>query len=112
MNRKPLDDVIEKIGEHYKNDIGEGSRFYVEVNIGKQAEMLGYQDIQQKYRDTFAVVPLKQAVPGMKVRIDGRTFVNYAQFESGIAIPGYVVKDTGLAHKTFIPNDSMILNCA
>jgi hypothetical protein len=112
MNRKPLDDVIEKIGEHYKNDIGEGSRFYVEVNIGKQAEMLGYQDIQQKYRDTFAVVPLKRAVPGMKVRIDGRTFVNYAQFESGIAIPGYVLKDTGLAHKTFVPNDSMILNCA
>ena len=112
MNRKPLDDVIDKIGERYKNDIAEGSRFYVEVNIGKQAEMLGYQEIQQKYRDTFAVVPLKQAVPGMKVRIDGRTFVNYAQFESGIAIPGYVVKDTGLAFKTFVPNDSMILNCA
>lgn len=112
MNRKPLDDVIEKIGETYREDISEGSRFYVEVNIGKQAEKLGHREIQQKYRDTFAVVPLKQSVPGMKVRIDGRTFVNYAQFESGIAIPGYVVKDTGLAFKTFVPNDSMILNCA
>ena len=71
MNRKPLDDVIEKIGEHYKSDIAEGSRYYVEVNIGKQAEMLGHRDIQEKYSDTFAVVPLKQAVPGMKVRIDG-----------------------------------------
>lgn len=112
MNRKPLDEVIKKIGEAYRQDISEGSRFYVEVNIGKQAEALGYKDIQQKYRDAFAVVPLKQAVPGMKVRIDGRTFVNYAQFESGIATPGYVARDTGLAFKTFVPNDSMILNCA
>ena len=112
MTRKPLDDVIEKIGETYRQDISAGSRFYVEVNIGKQAGALGHRDIQQKYRDAFAVVPLKQAVPGMKVRIDGRTFVNYAQFESGVAIPGYVARDTGLSYKTFIANDSMILNCA
>jgi hypothetical protein len=107
-----LDDVLEKIGETYRDRIQSGSRFYVEVNIGKQAEALGYGDIGDTYRDAFAVVPLKQAVPGMKVRIDGRTFVNYAQFASGIAVPGYVARDTGLAHSTFIPNDSMILNCA
>ena len=112
MNRKPLDEVIEKIGETYQEAISEGSRHYVEVNIGKQAEMLGHSEIQEKYSDVYAVVPLREAVAGMKVRIDGRTFVNYAQFESGIAIPGYVIKDTGLAHKTFVPNDSMILNCA
>ncbi len=112
MNRKPLDDVLEKIGETYCDHIQNGSRFYLEVNIGKQAEALGYADMTEKYRDAYAVVPLKQAVPGMKVRIDGRTFVNYAQFASGIAVPGYVAKDAGLAHTTFIPNDSMILNCA
>jgi hypothetical protein len=111
MNRKPLDVVLEKIGETYREAILNGSRFYVEVNIGKQAEALGYPEICQKYRDVNAVVPLKQPVPGMKVRIDGRTFVNYAQFESGIAVPGYVAKDTRLAFRTFIPNDSMILNC-
>ena len=111
MNRKPLDDVLERIGETYCDLIQNGSRFYLEVNIGNQAAALGYGDIAEKYRDAFAVVPLKQAVPGMKVRIDGRTFVNYAQFSSGIAVPGYVVKDVGLAHTTFIPNDSMILNC-
>jgi hypothetical protein len=112
MNTNPLDDVLEKIGETYRNHIQNGSRFYLEVNIGKQAEALGYGDIKDRYCDAFAVVPLKKAVPGMKVRIDGRTFVNYAQFASGIAVPGYVAKDTGLAHTTFIPNDSMILNCA
>ena len=104
--------MIEKIGETYRDRIQSGSRFYVEVNIGEQAEALGYSDITAAYRDAYAVVPLKQAVPGMKVRIDGRTFVNYAQFASGIAVPGYVAKDAGLVHTTFTPNDSMILNCA
>jgi hypothetical protein len=46
----------------------------------------------------------------MKVRIDGRTFVNYAQFESGVVVPGFVAKAAGLKYKTFIPLDSMILN--
>ena len=110
MKRTPLDDVIEKIGETYRDQIQNGARNYLEVNIGKQAEAFGYSHLSEKYRDAFAVVPLKQPVPGMKVRIDGRTFVNYAQFDSGIAVPGYLVKDTGLAHTTFIPNDSMILN--
>lgn len=112
MNRSHLDDVIETIGNTYQEEIQNGSRFYVEVNIGEQAQVLGYSDIQRKYHDAYAVVPLKNAVPGMKVRIDGRTFVNYAQFESGIAVPGYVAKDAKLPYKTFIPNDSMILNCA
>lgn len=112
MKRNPLDVVLEKIGETYRDDIQGGSRFYLEVNIGRQARTLGYGDISEKFRDAYAVVPIKQAVPGMKVRIDGRTFVNYAQFDSGIAVPGYVAKDAGLAFKAFIPNDSMILNCA
>jgi len=111
MKRKPLDDVIESIGKTYGQDISAESRFYVEVNIGQQAKALGHPDMQHQYRDTVAVVPLKQAVPGMKVRIDGRTFINYAQFESGVVIPKYVARDTGLPFKTFIPNDSMILNC-
>lgn len=112
MKRKPLDDVIENIRSTYSDSIMDGSRFYVEVSIGQQAEALGHHDISRKYKDAYAVVPLKGAVPGMKVRIDGRTFVNYAQFDSGIAVPGYVTRDTGLPYRTFIPNDSMILNCA
>jgi hypothetical protein len=63
MNRKPLDDVIETIGESYRDHIQNGSRFYLEVNIGKQAEALGYGEMSEKYRDAYAVVPLKQAVP-------------------------------------------------
>ena len=46
----------------------------------------------------------------MKVRIDGRTFVNYARYDAGIGVPGYVAKEAGIQHETFIPNDHMILN--
>lgn len=102
--------VIARIGEEFKNHILPTSRFYREVSIGEQAERLGLTGLDGRYRNVFAVVPLKHSADGMKVRIDGRTFVNYAQFESGVVVPGYVAKDTGLPHKPFVPNDSMILN--
>jgi len=111
MNSK-LDQVLKKISEYYSDSIQIGSRFYLEVNIGSEAEKLGHADVQERFRDTWAVVPLKGAVPGMKVRIDGRTFVNYAQLESGVAIPGYVARECSLPWTAFMPNDSMILNCA
>ena len=47
---------------------------------------------------------------GMKVRIDGRTFVNYVQSETGVAMPGYIAKYSGLPHKAYEAWDSMILN--
>lgn len=104
--------VLNKIGDTYKKAISNNSRFYIEINIGQLAEELGYPDIQNQYRDAFAVVPLKQPVNGMKVRVDGRTFVNYNQFESGVVVPNYVARETGLPYKTFIPNNSMIRNFA
>jgi hypothetical protein len=107
-----LGKILTKIGEEFKEQISEDSIFYLEVDIGKQAEELGYSEMTEKYHDVYAVVPLKQAVKGLKVLIDGRTYVNYAQLESGIAIPGYVAKEAGLPYKTYQPNDSMIRNFA
>jgi hypothetical protein len=107
---KKLNEVLSKIGECYKDAISKNSRFYIEINLGKQAEELGLGDIQSPYKDIDAIVPLKHPVNGMKVRIDGRTFVNYAQFDSGVVVPNYVAKDAGLSYKSFVPNDSMILN--
>ena len=107
-----LDQVLTNIGEDYKEDISRESRFYVEVDIGKKAEELGYSDLKQAYHDVKAIVPLKRPAKGMTVRIDGRTFVNYAHLESGIAIPGYVAKEVSLPYKTYEPNDSMILSFA
>ena len=105
-----LDHVIAKIESQYREFIASNSRHYIEVEIGKEAEALGYGDLKSLYNGVFAVVPLKKALRGMKVRIDGRTFVNYAQFESGIAVPGYVAKNSQMLTKAFTPEDSMILN--
>ncbi|GBC59710.1 hypothetical protein DENIS_0651 [Desulfonema ishimotonii] len=107
-----IDDILMNIGEEFRDRISDGSRFYVEVDIGKQAEKMGYPDLKDKYSRVNAVVPLKKPVHGMKVRIDGRTFVNYVQLGSGIAMPGYAAKEVKLPYRAYKPNDSMILNFA
>jgi hypothetical protein len=109
---KKLAEVVNRIGDDFKDNISKGSRFYLEVNIGELAAKYGYSDLGKKYQARYAIVPLKHPVSGMKVRIDGRTFVNYAQFESGVVVPDFVARDSGLSYKTFIPHDSMVCNYA
>ncbi|KPJ78909.1 MAG: hypothetical protein AMJ54_01215 [Deltaproteobacteria bacterium SG8_13] len=102
--------VIESIKEEFGDEISPSSRFYVEVGIGERAETLGFKNTGKKYRDVRAIIPLKRPVSGMKVRIDGRAFVNYAQHVSGVVLPGYIAAEAGLPVEPFLPNDSMILN--
>ena len=111
MDRE-IDLVIRAISDTHHGNIAGNGRHYLEVNIGKTAGGLGFSDIADKYKDAHAIVPLAMPVSGMKVRIDGRTFVNYAQYDSGIAVPGYVARDAALPHKAYVPNHSMILNFA
>ena len=108
--KKELDTIIKTIGDEYREKIADNSRHYLEINIGSRAEKLGYSELKNKFKDSFVLVPLKSPMGGMRVRIDGRTFVDYAQFESGIAAPGYVAKEASLPHRSYTPNDSMILN--
>jgi hypothetical protein len=110
MNENRLAHILERIERKYSNRIEKGARNYTEVNLGEQAAELGYDDLRDCYRDINAIVPLKSPEEGMKVRIDGRTFVNYAENTSGIAVPGFIVRERGNAWKTFIPQDSMICN--
>jgi hypothetical protein len=105
-----LDKIINTISETYKDEIMACARNYVEVNIGDTAEQMGHPELKKKYAAVYAVVPLKAPKPGMKVRIDGRTFVNYALFDSGVAVPGYIAQDASLPYQAYIPNDSMICN--
>jgi hypothetical protein len=107
---KNLHKVFSSIADEYRTEIFDGARNYVEIDIGKRAEELGYAELGDLYNHVNAIVPIKKPVKGMKVRIDGRTFVNYAKYDSGIAVPGYVARDAGMPYETFIPNDSMILN--
>ena len=105
-----LDVVLKDISDEFKADILKDARNYREVDIGKRAEALGFSGLKEAYKSINAVVPIKEPIEGMKVLVDGRTFVNYRQFDSGIAVPGYVAEVSGLLHQPFVPNDSMILN--
>ena len=109
---KDLAEVVNRIADDFRDKILTHSRFYLEVNIGEQAKKYGHSKLGRKYHDKYAIVPLKYPVNGMKVRVDGRTFVNYAQFDSGVVVPNFVARDAGLSYKTFIPHDSMVCNYA
>jgi len=105
-----LKGVIEDIYSEFRDKIQKGARHYMEVSVGEHASKLGYQDLGERFIKTFAVIPLKDPQEGMKVRIDGRTFINYAEFDSGIAVPGYLAREAGKKYRTFVPQDSMICN--
>ena len=105
-----LSEVLTNIGEDYKENICNDSRHYLEISLAQKAAELGFSDVNERFRDVYAIVPLKRPVSGMKVRIDGRTFINYAQFESGVVAPHYVARQVDLPHRAYIVKDSMICN--
>ncbi len=108
--RQIINNVLLQIGEEYKDEILKDARNYVEVDIGGRASRLGYPELADQYRRVNALVPIKRPVNGMKVRIDGRTFVDYAQFDTGVVVPGFVARKAGLKYQNYVPLDSMILN--
>lgn len=105
-----INQLLTRIRERYGHQVKKGSRHYLEVSIGNQARQMGYDDLAEKFRNTHAVVPLNAPQPGMKVRIDGRTFIDYAQYSPGIAIPGYLARETSLSFTPYTALDSMICN--
>ena len=108
--KRELNTVLNSIGKTYRPYIEKGARHYLEVSIGKQAAKLGLHALSEKYKHTCAIIPLKAPQRGMKVRIDGRTFVNYAECASGMAIPEFLAREAGQPYKPYVPNDSMICN--
>lgn len=108
--KKEIESVLNAITKKFENKIQQGARNYLEVSIGKQAESLGYSKLAERCRNAYAVVPLKSPQAGMKVRIDGRSFVNYVEDASGIAVPGFLAREAGRSFRTFVPQDSMICN--
>ena len=107
-----LSKVLIKIGDEHKDNILDNSRHYCEVSIAQKAAELGFSEIKECYNDAYAIIPLKNPLDGMKVRIDGRTFVNYSQFDSGVVVPHYVASQVNMPRKSYVPLDSMICNYA
>ena len=105
-----IDKLLKHVEEIYGGKIERGSRHYLEVNLAEHARKLGFADLGEKYKTASAIIPLKAPQDGMKVRIDGRTFVNYSECDSGMAVPGYLASASGRKFRTFVPNDSMICN--
>ncbi len=108
--KNELGAVLQHIGDEFQADILPDSRNYREVDIGKKAESLGFPELMTRFGAVNAVVPIKEPIEGMKVLVDGRTFVNYRQFDSGVAVPGYVAEASGLPHRPYAPDDSRVLN--
>ncbi|MGD9213780.1 MAG: hypothetical protein PVJ84_03155 [Desulfobacteraceae bacterium] len=105
-----INELIEHVEKTYGNKMQRGARHYMEVDLAEHARKLGYADLGEKYATANAIIPLKAPQQGMKVRIDGRTFVNYAEYDSGMAVPGYLAKDSVKRFRTFVPKESMICN--
>ena len=96
-----LSEVLRNIGEKYREDISGESGTFLELDIGEELEKMGYTELAEKYRGVEAAVPLKHTVDGMKVMIDGRTFKNYGQLETGVIVPGRIAKEAALPFKPY-----------
>ena len=107
-----LSKLLTKIGEEYRENICDDSRHYLEISLAQKAAELGFAEANERFRDVYAIIPLKRPTSGMKVRIDGRTFINYAQFESGIVVPNYIARQVDLPQRPYTAQDSMICNFA
>jgi hypothetical protein len=107
-----LSEVLNQIGEDFKDNILDDSRHYLEVSIARKAAELGFSEVKERCSDVYAIIPLKHPLEGMKVRIDGRTFINYAQFQSGVVVPHHVAKQVNLPQRAYVAKDSMICNFA
>ncbi len=109
MNRQ-LKKVLEYIKNEYNHKALTGARHYLNVDIGKAALKIGLKSLHEKYEGREVIVSLKEPLPGMKVRIDGRTFTNYAEYADGFAVPKHIAIKAGLPFKKYSANGSMILN--
>ena len=107
-----LEAIVAAIGEDCKHIMTGDSRHYLEVSLAGKAADLGLKGAKERYGDTHAIILLKHPLKGMKVRIDGRTFVNYGQFESGVVVPAHIARGSRLPIKAWTARDSMICNFA
>lgn len=105
---KRLDTILTTIMKEYSDDLSDKSIYFVDVNIGQRAMGMGFEDLGSQYKNAEAVVFVKGPKDGMKVMIDGRTFVNYSTLGPGIAVPSYVARQTALKHEPFTAADSLV----
>jgi hypothetical protein len=110
--KKEIEKIINYLSNTYQDIIDPDGKNYIDINLGKIAEYLGFSQLKTQFNTTSVIVPIKHHLDGMKVLIDGRIFVKYSQFDSGIAVPEYVANNSGLPNKPYTCHESMVLNFA
>ncbi len=105
---KDLKTILNKISSDYESLISDNSIYILDLSLSKIAEAMGYPKVSKAYGTSEVVIPLKHPLPGMKVMIDGRTFINYAQIGPGVIVPEYVARKAGLPYHPYHAKDSMI----
>ncbi len=103
-----LDRILMQIMNDYRDELSEDSIHFVDVNIGRRAAGMGFADLGSQYKDAEAVLFVNGGKKGMKVMIDGRTFVNYSTLGPGVAVPSYVAEKTALKHEPFTAAESLV----
>lgn len=103
-----LKKILSKISDDYRPLIAKDSIYFLDVNIGKTADRMGITDISSSYYDTNIIIPLKHPLSGMKVMVDGRTFINYAQLDTGLILAEYVAQEADIDYQTYHARESMI----
>jgi len=106
-----LEKVLKKMGEELKDEIWAKSSTYCLIDIAKAYEIFDIEGGEQ-YKDVNAVVPLKKTLKGLSVIVSGKSFEDYAQLKSGIAVPEWVAEEAKMKYKKYKPKDEMTLTTA
>jgi len=104
-----LAEILNLIAAEFEGEILPDSERYILIDIGKVAESFGQLELKDRYKDISAVVPL-EIEWGVSAMINGKDLCDYAQLNSGIAVPAYVAEEAGLPSKQYQPKDIMYLN--
>ena len=106
-----LANILEYIADKFKDEILKHGRNHVSMNIGDVCEVMGIKTGAELYHHVNVLVPLKQAPEDSLVEIvHGADISNHRQTATGLVVPEWIAKISGLCHQPYQPGRYMILH--
>lgn len=105
---KELGDLLNKIGEGFKEEIYRDSDTYALVDIGEAAKSVGLTNLIEKYSDIKAIIPLRKEL-GVQFQVDGSRIINHVILDSGIIVNKFVADEAGISGSPYYPHKKMYL---
>ena len=102
-----LTKVLEKIAEEHKGNLMPKSKIYCNVDLAKAFEKNGFKG--DRYLGVYVIVPLRKLLSKKNYSVNGAAFVELYQLDSGIVLPEWVAKESGLKYNKYKPKDLMTL---